>query len=67
MEKQYKSSEPWGTLMVTLKKTHFVYQMSQMCERIIFTKFLLKLRDYEQLWILLAHPNWNINMIFVIS
>ena len=35
--------------MVTLKKTHFVYQMSQMCERIIFSKFLLKLRDYEQL------------------
>ena len=35
--------------MVALGKTHFEYQMSQMCESIIFTKFLLKLRDYEQL------------------
>ena len=47
IEKQYTSSDPQGTLMITLKKVtlkkHFVYQMSQMCERIIFTKFLLKL------------------------
>ena len=49
MEKQHTSSEPRCTLMVTLKKIHSVYQMLQICERNIFTKFLLKLGDYEQL------------------
>ena len=39
------------------EKEHFVYQMSQMYERIILTKFLLKLRDYEQLHIILVLPN----------
>ena len=38
------------------EKNTLCVQMSQMCERIIFIKFLLKL-NYEQLKVLLVFPN----------